>query len=94
MTMREFRSTLDWFEHLDGPSSKVDLPKHFAASHADCLVNEFSKRPPNSGNKVREIAGLLYEALTGEEGAELKRQVATVYRSWRCLNLKPKARGR
>jgi hypothetical protein len=82
MTMREFLCALDWFEGLDGPSSKVDIPKHFAASHANCLVNEFSQKPPNSGNQVREIAGLLYEAVTGEEGAELKRQVATVHRSW------------
>jgi hypothetical protein len=86
MTMRELRSALDWFEHLDGPSSKVDIPKHFAASHANGLVNEFSRKPPNSGNRVREIAGLLYQALTGEEGAELKRQVATEHRSWRGLD--------
>jgi hypothetical protein len=82
MTMREFRAALNWFEHINGPSSKVDLPKHFAAGLANSLVNEFSQKPPNSGNQVREIAGLLYEALTGKEGAELKRQVATEHRSW------------
>jgi hypothetical protein len=70
MMMRELRSALDWF--VDGPSSKVDLPKYFAACHANGLVNEFSQKPPNCGYQVREIAGLLYQALTGEEGVELK----------------------
>jgi hypothetical protein len=91
MTMREFRSALDWFEHIEGPSSKVDIPKRLVATHANCLVNEFSQKPPNSGNQVREIAGLLYEAITGEEGAELKRQVAAEHRSWRKWK---RARGR
>ncbi|PNE10946.1 MAG: hypothetical protein CR217_11585 [Beijerinckiaceae bacterium] len=85
MTIRELRSALDWFEHLEGPSSKVDVPKHLAAIQADCLVNEFSQKPPTGGYRVREIAGFLYEAITGEEGAELKRQAAAVRRSWRDL---------
>jgi hypothetical protein len=89
MMMRELRSALDWFEGLDGPSSKVDLPKYFAACHANGLVNEFSQKPPNCGYQVR--AGYLYQALTGEEGAELKRQVATEHRSWLGLE---HARGR
>jgi hypothetical protein len=93
MTMREFRSVLDWFEHLDGPSSKVDVFKHFVAVQADCLVNEFSQNPPTG--QVSEVASLLYQALRGEEDVKLKHQVAAaVRRSWRRLNLKPKARGR
>jgi hypothetical protein len=94
MTLREFLSALDWLEHIKGPSSKVDRPKCLAAIHADSLINEFSEKPPNSGNKAREIAGLLYEALTGDGEAELKHQTLAVRRSWRRLNLKPKARGR
>jgi hypothetical protein len=85
MTMREFRSALDWFEHINGPSVRFDGAKYLCAARANGLVNEFSQKPPNSGNQVREIAGLLYEALTGEEGAELKRQVATEHRSWSGL---------
>jgi hypothetical protein len=80
--MQEIRSALNWLEHINGPASKVDNRKHVAAVHANGLVNEFSQKPPNSGNQVRDVAGLLYEALTGEEGAELKRQVATEHRSW------------
>jgi hypothetical protein len=96
MTLQEFRSALDWFEHLDGPSSKVDRPKHLAAVHADSLVNEFSEEPPTAtvDGRTSEVASLLYEALTGEADVKLKHQVDAVRRSWRCLNLKPEARGR
>jgi hypothetical protein len=66
MMMRELRSALDWF--VDAPSSKVDLPKYFAACHANGLVNEFSQKPPNCGYQVREIAGLLYQALFERKG--------------------------
>jgi hypothetical protein len=97
MMMREFRSALDWFEHIDGPSSKVDIPKHFAAVHADCLVNEFSQKPPTGtlDGQVSEIASLLYEALTGEEDVKLKHQIDAVRRSWRDDDLDEKlCRGR
>jgi hypothetical protein len=88
MTMREFLSALGWFEHLDGPSFKVDIPKHFAAIHADCLVNEFSQKPPTGtrDGQVSEIAGYLYQALTGEEDVKLKHQIDAVRRSWRDLD--------
>jgi hypothetical protein len=96
MTMRDLRSALDWFEHIEGPSSKVDVLKHFVASQADCLVNEFSQNPPTGtvDGQASEVASLLYQAVTGEEDVKLKHQVDAVRRSWRCLNLKPAARGR
>jgi hypothetical protein len=89
MTMREFLSALDWFEHIDGPSSKVDTRKHFVAVHADCLVNEFSQKPPTAtvDGQVSEVASLLYEALTGEEDVKLKHQIDAVRRSWRDSGL-------
>jgi hypothetical protein len=89
MMMRDLRSALDWLEHLDGPSSKVDIPKHLAAIQADCLVNEFSQKPPTGtlDGQVSEIAGLLYEALTGEEDVKLKHQIDAVRRSWHGLEL-------
>ena len=97
MTMRELRSALDWFEHLTGPSSKVDIPKHFAAIQADCLVNEFSQEAPTgtADGKVSEIAGLLYQALTGQEEVKLKHQIDAVRRDWRESGLDEKlCRGR
>jgi hypothetical protein len=95
MTMRDFRSALDWFERLEGPSSKVDMLKHFVATQADCLVNEFSQEPPTGtpDGKVSEIAGFLYQALTGEEEVKLKHQIDAVRRSWRDLD-EPQCRGR
>jgi hypothetical protein len=95
MTMRDFRSALDWFDGLKGPSSKVDLLKHFVANQADCLVNQFSQEPPTAtvDGKVSEIASLLYEALTGEKDVKLKHQIDAVRRSWRSFE-GPGCRGR
>jgi hypothetical protein len=59
------RDALDWFEGLEGPSSKVDILKRFVATQADCLVNEFSQEPPTAtvDGQVSEVASLLYQAL-------------------------------
>jgi hypothetical protein len=84
MTMRELRSALDSFEHLDGPSSKHDRTKWLCATFADGLVNEFSEKPPRTtdGGPCREIARLLYESVTGKK-ADLKRAVDVVRRGWK-----------
>jgi hypothetical protein len=95
MTMRDLRSVLDWLDGLDGPSSKVDILKHSVATQADCLVNEFSQKPPTGtvDGQVSEIAGLLYQALTDKEDVKLKHQIDAVRRSWRDLD-ESKCRGR
>jgi hypothetical protein len=90
MTMRELRSALDWLKHLTGPSVRFDRAKYLSASIAEGLVNEFSKTPPTGkpDGQVSEIAGLLYQALTGEEEVKLKHQTDAVRRSWRGLDEK------
>jgi hypothetical protein len=94
MTMRELRSALDWFESLEGPSSKVDVFKYYVATHADSLVNELSQEPPTATvGKVSETASLLYQAITGEEDVKLKHQIDATRRSWRDLD-ESKCRGR
>lgn len=89
MTMRDFRSALDWFEGLNGPSSKVDIPKHLAAIGADSFVNEFSQNPPTGkpDGQVSEIASLLYQALTGKKEVRLKHQIDSARVGWRGLEL-------
>jgi hypothetical protein len=90
MTMQELRSALDCFEHINGPSVRFDGAKYSCASHADGLVNEFSQKPPTGTappGQVREIAGLLYQALVGGEWCDLKHQTSSVRRSWKGLEL-------
>jgi hypothetical protein len=88
MTMQDLRFVLDWFEGLKGPSSKVDVLKHFVATQADCIVFEFSEEPPTGtvDGRVSEVASLLYEAITGEANVKLKHQIDAVRRSWRDLD--------
>jgi hypothetical protein len=76
---------LDWFKGLEGPSSKVDVLKHFVATQADCIVYEFSEEPPTGTveGKVSGVASILYQAITGEAGVKLKHQIDAVRRSWR-----------
>jgi hypothetical protein len=87
MTLREFRSALDWFESTDGPSPKFDAAKYCAGIFAYRLVNEFSQKPPSTalGGQVRNISTLLYQAFSGEEDVELKRQTDAVCRNRRTL---------
>jgi hypothetical protein len=79
---------LDWFESTeDGPSPKFDAAKYCAAIYAYRLVNEFSQKPPSTalGGQVRNIGTFLYEAFSGEENVELKRQTDAVCRNRRTL---------
>jgi hypothetical protein len=87
MTLREFRSAVNWFEHIDGPSPKFDTSKHLAAILADGLVKEFSQKKPSgtSGGQVRDIAGLIYQAAFGGEWVDLKRAVDAVRHGWCVL---------
>jgi hypothetical protein len=79
------RDALDWFEGLEGPSSKVDILKRFVADHADCLVYQFSEKPPSAAasGQVSGVATILYQALTGEEDVRLEHQIDAVRRSWK-----------
>ena len=88
MTLREFRSALDWFESTeDGPSRKFEAAKYCAALFAYRLVKAFSQKPPSTalGGQVREIGTLLYQAFSGEEDVDLKRQTDAVCRNRRTL---------
>jgi hypothetical protein len=87
MTLREFRSALDWFGHTDGPSPKFEAAKYCAALYAYRLVKAFSQKPPSTfrHGQVREIGTLLYQAFSGEEDVELKRQTDAVCRSRKAL---------
>jgi hypothetical protein len=88
MTLREFRSALDWFESTeDGPSPSFDAAKYCAAIYAYRLVNEFSQKPPSTslGGQVRNIGTFLYEAFSGEKDVELKTQTDAVCRNRRTL---------
>ena len=96
MTLLDVLSALDWCEHLEGPSQRFDRAKYLAALFADSLVNEFSQKPPTGteGGQVRDIAGLLYSAISdanADELADLKHQTDAVRRSWSDLEL---SRGR
>jgi hypothetical protein len=84
MTLREFRSALDWFGHTDGPSPKFDGAKYCAALYAYRLVKAFSQKP-SSTFMVHEIGTLLYQAFSGEEDVKLKRQTDAVCRSCKAL---------
>jgi hypothetical protein len=79
------RDALDWFDGLEGPSSRVDILKSSVARQADCLVYQFSKRPPTAAatGKVSGVASILYQAFTGEEGVRLEHQIDAVRRSWK-----------
>lgn len=83
MTLREFRSALDWFGHADGPSPKFEAAKYCAALYAYRLVKAFSQKPPSTfrHGQVREIGTLLYQAFSGEEDVGLKRQTDDVCRN-------------
>lgn len=48
MTLREFRSALDWFGHADGPPPKFEAAKYCAALYAYRLVKAFSQKPPST----------------------------------------------
>jgi hypothetical protein len=88
MTLREFRSALDWFESTeDGPSRKFDAAKYCAALYAYKLVKAFSQKPPSTfrHGQVREIGTLLYQAFSGEKDANMKRQTDAVCRNRRTL---------
>ena len=87
MELQEFRSALDYLENTDGPSPKFDAAKYCAATFAYRLVNEFSQKPPttSAGGQVREIGTLLYQAFSGEEDVELKKQTDAVCRNRRTL---------
>jgi hypothetical protein len=83
--LQVYRSGLDWLAgHID-----ADVPppstKHLAAEFAHRLVNEFSQRPPSTtfDGQVREIGTLLYQAVSGEEDVELKRQTDIALKSAR-----------
>ena len=73
---------MDFFEHKDGPPQSTE---HLAAEFAHRLVNNFSQKPPSTtfNGQVRLIGTLLYQAVSGEEEVELKRQTDTVLRSAR-----------
>jgi hypothetical protein len=91
------RDALDFFEGLEGPSSKVDVLKRRVANQADCLVFGFSQEQPTTtvDGKVSDVASLLYQALTGEKDVRLKRQIDAVRRSWRESGIdESKNRGR
>jgi hypothetical protein len=81
ITMRELRYALNWCGSIDGPSNKFDVLKHLAAIYAYGLADELSQKRPTGGRQVREIAGFLYQAITGE-WVELKRQTDAVRRNW------------
>ncbi len=87
MTLREFRTVLDWFEHTDGPSPKFKAAKYCAAMYAYRLVKTFSQKPPSTfrHGQVYEIGTLLYQAFSGEEDADMKRQTDDVCRNRRTL---------
>jgi len=87
MTLREFRTVLDWLERTDGPSPKFDAAKYCAAIYAYRLVNEFSQKPPSTtfDGQVCKIGTLLYQAFSGEEDVDLKRQTDDVCRNRRTL---------
>jgi hypothetical protein len=87
MTMREIRSALDYLENTDGPSPKFDAAKYCAAIYAYRLVNEFSQKPPSTtfDGQVCKIGTLLYQAFSGEEDVDLKRQTDDVCRNRRTL---------
>ena len=78
MTLREFRSALDWLaDNFGGASSKVNLARLTAAAFAEDLIRRFALSPPTGtvGGPFWTISGLLYEAATGEAERDLKRQV-------------------
>jgi hypothetical protein len=85
MKLWEFRSALDFFEHKDDQPLST---QHLAAKYAHRLVNEFSQKPPSTtfDGQVREIGTLLYQAVSGEEGVELKRQTDAVLKNAREHN--------
>jgi hypothetical protein len=87
ITLREFRSALVWFESADRPSPKFDAAKYCTAIFAYRLVKEFSQKPPSTAldGQVRAIGTLLYQAFSGEEDVELKRQTDAVCRNRRTL---------
>jgi hypothetical protein len=87
MTLREFRSALDYLENTDGPSPKFDAAKYCAALYAYRLVKAFSQKLPSTfrHGQVHEIGALLYLAFSGEKDVELKRQIDDVCRSRRTL---------
>src|ERR1700730_12358447 len=88
MSLRELRSALDWLGNTDGPPPKFDAAKYCAALFAYRLVKEFSQKSPSTalGGQVREIGTLLYQAFSGEEDVDLKRQTDAVCRNRRYGN--------
>ncbi|HEY8033349.1 MAG TPA: hypothetical protein VIF02_13490 [Methylocella sp.] len=87
MQLQEFRAALDWFVDTDGPSPKFEAAKYCAALYAYRLVKAFSRMPPSTalGGQVRNIGTFLYEAFSGEENVELKRQTDAVCKSRKAL---------
>jgi len=85
MQLQVWSSGLDWLAGHTDADVRPPSTKHLAAEFAYDLVNEFSQKPPTTtfNGQVREIGTLLYQAVSGEEEAELKRQTDAVLKSAR-----------
>jgi hypothetical protein len=65
---------------------RYDQAKRGCAGLAISLMDDFSTKLPTSvtaRSPYRAIASLLFEAVTGQQGADLRRPCQTVLRSWR-----------
>jgi hypothetical protein len=63
-----------------------DQAKRICAELAIILMHDFSTKLPTSGtakSPYRVIASLIFETVTGQHGADLRRPCETVLRSWR-----------
>jgi hypothetical protein len=71
-----------------GPDPRSKPMQRVCMESADALIYEFSQTPATgtAEKPLRAIASLLYEAVTGESGQDLKRAGEAMIQSWRGLD--------